>query len=495
MEYVKNGISGQKRYVVNNNKVFDAKTGRHIYTVDNGVLRSAITGDIIANGSAFVSSGESIDLSFVTATQDKILEGFVGADKDGGQVHGSMPIAQVTETDNKVTVSKGYLDETKEFTVGGSIEFYKCAAVHEATAGDGYVITGAGVEAVNGTYTTSTNNTSGYSKVYANENGVYLGYQDGYHWEITDQIVNWYYRSTNGEDPTAVTWSVDGGTEPLPTITKVEGNPASWDGNKAVIGEDGKFFFDELLKQGLTYGVNLTPIVGNVYPDGCLYLIAGFIDTALTYWQQLSADIQNGMYTTDRLGEIIEVKNTALADVGLSAGKIQFEVVAIDNADLVDKSKQHSITLMAKSVLFAKSWNNEAGVNRWSTSDLRAYLQSNLMNSLDSELLPQIATVNRTHWVKDSAAETVQDTIFLPSHTEIGFGANGGIYEGLMFDKMTDNNARKRGGNGQSYYWLSSAEAEYNSGHTCYMVNTNSGARDTWGVEAVTGVVPCFVIA
>lgn len=37
MEYVKNGISGQKRYVVNNNKVFDAKTGRHIYTVDNGV--------------------------------------------------------------------------------------------------------------------------------------------------------------------------------------------------------------------------------------------------------------------------------------------------------------------------------------------------------------------------------------------------------------------------------------------------------------------------
>ena len=92
-------------------------------------LRSAITGDIIANGSAFVSSGESIDLSFVTATEDKILEGFVGADKDGGQVHGSMPIAQVTETDNKVTVSKGYLDETKEFTinneVGGTWEIYQ----------------------------------------------------------------------------------------------------------------------------------------------------------------------------------------------------------------------------------------------------------------------------------------------------------------------------------------------------------------------------------
>lgn len=63
--------------------------------------------------------GESIDLSFVTATEDKILTGYVGADKDGGQVHGSMPIAQVTETDSKVTVSKGYLSETKEFTVSG----------------------------------------------------------------------------------------------------------------------------------------------------------------------------------------------------------------------------------------------------------------------------------------------------------------------------------------------------------------------------------------
>ena len=239
----------------------------------------------------------------------------------------TIPEAQITETSEKVTIGVGYNGTEKEYTLqsggdistaagvlvddngtlkvqklsfsetsasddgepvsadkfymfntgkaepdyggstGSALEIYKCADVHEATAGDGYVITGAGVEAVNGTYTTSTNNISGYSKVYANENGVYLGYQDGYYWEITDQIVSWYYRSTNGEDPTAVTWSVDGGTEPLPTITKVEGNPASWDGYK--YDTDTKTFADTLT-EGLEYKM-ATPIVGKCYTaDGTI---------------------------------------------------------------------------------------------------------------------------------------------------------------------------------------------------------------------------------
>lgn len=60
---------------------------------------------------------EPVDLSFVTATADKILTGYTGADQQGNEVPGTMPISTVTETSEKVTVTKGYLGENKEFAV------------------------------------------------------------------------------------------------------------------------------------------------------------------------------------------------------------------------------------------------------------------------------------------------------------------------------------------------------------------------------------------
>jgi hypothetical protein len=60
---------------------------------------------------------EPTDLSFITATADKILTGFTGADQQGNEVPGTMPVSTVTETSEKVTVTKGYLGENKEFAV------------------------------------------------------------------------------------------------------------------------------------------------------------------------------------------------------------------------------------------------------------------------------------------------------------------------------------------------------------------------------------------
>lgn len=60
---------------------------------------------------------EPVDLSFVTATADKILTGYTGVDNQGNEVPGTMPISTVTETSEKVTVTKGYLSENKEFAV------------------------------------------------------------------------------------------------------------------------------------------------------------------------------------------------------------------------------------------------------------------------------------------------------------------------------------------------------------------------------------------
>lgn len=75
------------------------------------------------------------DLSFITAQAEHIAPGYIGADKDGRQVEGSMPLATYVmvpgdQTDG-IKISKGYLAEELEFewTVGSSMEFYKCASV------------------------------------------------------------------------------------------------------------------------------------------------------------------------------------------------------------------------------------------------------------------------------------------------------------------------------------------------------------------------------
>ena len=78
------------------------------------------------------------DLSFITAQAEHIAPGYVGADKDGRQIEGSMPRATYVmlpgdQTDG-VRISKGYLDEELEFNwdiggASGGMEIYKCASV------------------------------------------------------------------------------------------------------------------------------------------------------------------------------------------------------------------------------------------------------------------------------------------------------------------------------------------------------------------------------
>ena len=63
------------------------------------------------------TEGDSVDLSFVTATEDRILEGFVGADREGNPVNGTIETVTPSLTGNKFTVGKGFVPENKELTV------------------------------------------------------------------------------------------------------------------------------------------------------------------------------------------------------------------------------------------------------------------------------------------------------------------------------------------------------------------------------------------
>ena len=69
-----------------------------------------------------IYSGSDIDLSGVTVTADKMLDGVVAVGADGNKVTGNIPESTVTETETSVTITPGYVGKTLQYDLnsGGS---------------------------------------------------------------------------------------------------------------------------------------------------------------------------------------------------------------------------------------------------------------------------------------------------------------------------------------------------------------------------------------
>ena len=315
MDFIQNGINGKNCFVIKGNKIYNAINGKHLYTVDNGVLKSATTAAVIYNVPVF-SEPSGIDLSFISAGSGDILSGKVGADKDGNPVNGSILTVTPSLSGNKFTVEKGYVPEAKELTVpeaeaptvnrntvtiypgyvaeettveteggssGGAMEIYKCAAVHEASAGDGYIVSGCGNEDINGTYTQDTSRTD-FAYVYVNENGceIRIPGSSGEYMFIMDSTLNgpaWLAPFNLTEDISTYVWEQGpNGVAQAPTVTATEGSPASWSGYKYDFDSSG---FSKTLTEGLEYGNGYTPVIGSIYNKNATMRIASVWSNAV----------------------------------------------------------------------------------------------------------------------------------------------------------------------------------------------------------------------
>ena len=71
-----------------------------------------------------IYSGSDIDLSGVTVTADKMLDGVVAVGADGNKVTGNIPESTVTETDSSVTITPGYVGKTLQYDLksGGAVD-------------------------------------------------------------------------------------------------------------------------------------------------------------------------------------------------------------------------------------------------------------------------------------------------------------------------------------------------------------------------------------
>lgn len=209
-------------------------------------------------------------------------------------------------------------------------------------------------------------------------------------------------------------------------------------------------------------------------------------------WNSLSQRIKNGEFSSSNIGETLSIPYTGFQ--GVESGSFEFEIVSVDTAILADSSNAHNITIMSKNCLFKKAWNTGDGAsNRWSISPIRTYLIDEFMPCLDSDFLSIVATVKKQYWVYSGDSEIVTDTIFIPSATELGFGDNNGITEGVQFQKFTDNASRVKTYNGSATeWWTSSASNKY--AQAPINVEKNGGKDYEYSSHWDYGVCPCFVL-
>lgn len=154
-----------------------------------------------------------------------------------------------------------------------SMDFYKCAAVHEAQAGGVcYIISGCPTSEVNGTYLPTEYTTEDWEgstqPVYSNGTYYYYYNPSDLMWCIGVDYNNvgvWMYYIENDS-----CYIPDGDIVSGMNCTEstVATSSATWDGYKAVLS-NGSYSFEETLTTGLTYSV-VTPTVDGIYSADAL---------------------------------------------------------------------------------------------------------------------------------------------------------------------------------------------------------------------------------
>ena len=251
-------------------------------------------------------------------------------------------------------------------------------------------------------------------------------------------------------------------------------------------------------------------------------------------------------YTDADIGSIILIPYTdESGKILLNNGCIEFEVVGVNHhKDINDESKP-TITLMTKNIIREAAfdirepnntdWNRKMfGNNRWSVSNIRQWLNSEgvanewftkqhefdeapttdigfnevgiyaddpgFLVGFSDEIKQHFATVrNKTILCNlDKSAlskdfEETDDKVFLPSFTEMGFGNNKGVVEGIHLDKKFRNDdSRIKSGTTYCLYWMRSPNF-YSSSETYHVRGSGSEDVDTPN-NGYNGIAPLVVL-
>ena len=245
-------------------------------------------------------------------------------------------------------------------------------------------------------------------------------------------------------------------------------------------------------------------------------------------------------FTNSDIGTTVLIPYTdPTGKILLNSGCIEFEVVGVNHHTTTEYPQ--TITLMTKNIIRdaafdAKEKNspNTLGNNHWSVSNIRQWLNSSgaanswfkpqheydeapttdnvyinangayaadpgFLAGFSSDVLQHLTEITNSTALCNTdggGLETTVDKVFLPSYTEMGFGNNNGIAEGIQLPKFTDSASRWKGNEGDSY-WMRSL-----------LVNNDMGSEDirtVWQVKygndsysnaysGIVGIAPIIVL-
>ena len=148
------------------------------------------------------------------------------------------------------------------------------------------------------------------------------------------------------------------------------------------------------------------------------------------------------------------------------------------------------------------STNGDGNKGGWEYSEMRTYVNSDILGALPTELKNAIidTTVVSGHGPNDSANFTTTDKLYLLSTVEVGFDVSYDTAktETRTLDYYATNNTNaarvKKLNNIPKYWWLRSATANSNYNDSSFDVVYRGGSGNNGKASNADGVAPAFRI-
>ncbi len=204
------------------------------------------------------------DLSGVTVTADKLLEGITAVDSEGVMITGAIPVVAASSDGETVTVPAGFHEENKNFSINKAVD------LSFVTAGAGDIVAGkTGADANGNPLQGTLENVS----MQAADNVITIprGYSEGETLTLPEARVNTLsgkYQITKGYNKYLREFNITSNSPVFYRCASVDSSSKTWSGYKAVLS-DGSYSFETTKTTNLQYA-SVVPAVGAIYTADAL---------------------------------------------------------------------------------------------------------------------------------------------------------------------------------------------------------------------------------
>ena len=205
----------------------------------------------------------------------------------------------------------------------------------------------------------------------------------------------------------------------------------------------------------------------------------GYYETISDTWAEI---IANNNYAAD-----YSIGDMKAVNLGATYGDQLMELVALDtdiraDGDTSKNNGKARMTWISKDLITTHNMNSSnVTTDGWVGTAMRSWLRSDILPLLPSVIQSNIVEVSKTYNdYNDSATETANDTVWIPSYREIFGGTNyetSGVIYSTRFTSAA--NRIKYLNHSASYWWLRSANSATNFRYVNNNGNDNNNNAST----------------